>query len=582
MQSARPALAAHPTRQDWYVIPSEWLPEIAAAPTVILDGRWGPVAHRSHLPLLAKSHPEIETLLNNRLPFDRDQFDAQTSTNGWKLRDYQHEGREFIRDRRGTLLAFQMRTGKTATCVASHELADGPLVVVAPLATREVWLGWFRRRWPDVRPLVLAGKHVAYVDPKTKRERKRQRDLGYDLLEGEYFRAEVLVNAQIVFMHYDILAGWKNFGNRRIGTLVFDEIHLLSNRKSRRSVAAMYLAAQANRVIGATGTPIWNKPAGLYTTLASLCPGAWGKFYEYAKRYAGGRLGPHGFVADSASHEEEFRLRMCEVMIRRSWHEIATQLPTISRTTEVVPITEQQAFAVEKEAERVRDHARRSTQIGATARFRRLLANLKIEGAIDAAKRVLDGGERVIIWTWHRDVAVKIEAALARDGYPGFVVSGATPVDLREAIFNQWRAHPCSPLCITLSVGQVGIDLSAARQEVFAELDYTPAVVAQAEMRPFNGLQPIAATYVIIDHDVERKILEALQNKCELAFRLGVPAAESAIDVIASGFTGIGGGALSVEDLDAIAAAVLADYPEDEDEHDYHGTLWNHDWEAMS
>jgi SNF2 family DNA or RNA helicase len=546
------------------------------------------MVHRSHLPLLAKTHAEVENFLltygslprleSDRIS-DRGLFDDATEANGWKLRDYQHTGREFIRERRGTLLADQMRLGKTAQLVASHELDDGPLIVVAPLATREVWLGWFRRRWPDVRPTVLQGKSVAYVDPKTKKPSKRRKDRGYDLLEGEFFDTEMLMNAQLVFMNYDILAGWKNFGNRRVGTLIFDEIHLLSNKGSRRSKAAMFLSAQSNRVIGATGTPVWNKPAGLYTTLASICPGAWGKYHEYAKRYADGRMGAHGFVADGASHEEEFRLRMQEVMIRRTWQGVLGQVPPITRTVEVVEITERQAFAVEKEAERVRDHAGKSTLIGATARFRRLLANLKLEGAVDAAKRVLDGGERVIVWTWHRDVALKIEAELAKQGYPGFVVSGGTNVDIREPIFNRWRAHGPSPLCITLSVGQVGIDLSAARQEVFAELDYTPAIVAQAEMRPFNGIQPIAATYVIIDHDIERKILEALQNKCELAFRMGVPAAESAIDVIASGFTGIGGGDLTDDDLTSLASAVLADHPEDEDDNDYHGTLWNFDWE---
>jgi SNF2 family DNA or RNA helicase len=546
------------------------------------------MVHRSHLPLLAKSHPEVENFLlpagsllglESDRSSDRAAFDAATNVNDWKLRSYQHEGREFIRQRRGTLLADQMRLGKTAQLVSSHELEDGPLIVVAPLATREVWLGWFRRRWPNVRATVLQGKHVAYVDPKTKKTPRRPKDRGYDLLEGEYFDTEMLMNAQLVFMNYDILAGWKNFGNRRIGTLIFDEIHLLSNKTSHRSKAALFLAAQANRVVGATGTPVWNKPAGLYTTLASISPGAWGKYYEYAKRYADGRMGAHGFVADGASHEEEFRSRMTEIMIRRTWQGVLGQVPPITRTVEVIQITERQAFAVEKEAERVRDHVGKSTLIGATARFRRLLANLKIEGAIDAAKRVLDGGERVIVWTWHRDVALKIEAELAKQGHPGFVVSGGTHVDLREPIFNRWRQHPCSPLCITLSVGQVGIDLSAARQEVFAELDYTPAIVAQAEMRPFNGIQPVAATYVIIDHDIERKILEALQTKCELAFRMGVPAAESAIDVIASGFTGIGGGDLTPDDLASLASAVLADHPVDEDDNDYHGTLWTFDWE---
>jgi SNF2 family DNA or RNA helicase len=389
------------------------------------------------------------------------------------------------------------------------------------------------------------------------------------------------MNARLVFMNYDILAGWKNFGNRRVGTLVFDEIHLLSNKSSRRSKAAMFLSAQAERVIGATGTPLWNRPAGLYTTLTCISPGAWGKYFDYASRYAGGRMGAHGFVADGASHEEEFRVRMQEIMLRRTWHDVIGQVPPITRNVEVVEITERQAFQIEKEAERARDHGRRATAIGAMARFRRLLANLKIDGAIDVAKRVLDSGERVIIWTWHRDVAIKIEEALAKMDFPGFVVTGSTNPDIREEIFNRWRAHPCSPLCITLSVGQVGIDLSSARQEVFAELDYTPSIVAQAEMRPFNGQQPIAATYVIIDHDIERQILEALQTKCDLAFRLGVPAAESAIEVIASGFTGVGTGVVTADDFAALADAVLADHPEDEGEHDYHGTLWTYDWEAV-
>ncbi len=582
----RATLVAHPTRRDWFAIPPAWTPEVSTAPCVQLDGRWGPLVHRSHLPLLAKQHPEVENFLRpagSLLGLDSDRnrdravFDDATEAHGWKLRSYQHDGREFIRSRRGTLLADQMRLGKTAQLVSSHELDDGPLIVVAPLATREVWLGWFRRRWPDVRPTVLQGKRVAYLDPK--KAPKRKKDRGYDLLEGEFFDEEMLKNAQLVFMNYDILAGWKNFGNRRIGTLIFDEIHLLSNKSSHRSKAAVFMSTVASRVVGATGTPVWNKPAGLYTTLASITPGAWGKYFEYATRYAAGRMGAHGFVADGASHEEEFRARMTEVMIRRTWQGVIGQVPPITRTVEVVEISERQAFAVEKEAERVRDHAHKSTVIGATARFRRLLANLKVEGAIDAAKRVLDGGERVIVWTWHRDVAMKIEETLAKQGYPGFVVSGSTDMDIRETIYNRWRAHPCSPLCITLSVGQVGIDLSAARQEVFAELDYTPAIVAQAEMRPFNGQQPVAATYVIIDHDIERKILESLQTKCELAFRLGVPAAESAIDVIASGFTGIGGGDLTPEDLDALASAVLADHPEDEDDNDYHGTLWDFDWE---
>jgi SWI/SNF-related matrix-associated actin-dependent regulator 1 of chromatin subfamily A len=307
-----------------------------------------------------------------------------------------------------------------------------------------------------------------------------------------------------------------------------------------------------------------------------LNPGAWGKYYAFACRYADGRDGAHGFVADGSSNEEEFRLRMREVMIRRTWPEVVSDLPAMERTVETVDVSETQAHQLELEAERVRNVKKRTTQVGALARFRRLLARLKVDGAIDAALRVLQGDERVVIWTWHRDVALKIEDALEKQGFPGFVITGQTKVDTRDLILNRWRTAKSAPLVITMSVGQVGIDLSAARHAVFAELDFTPSVVAQAEMRVFSPQRPSAITYIIIDHEIDRKILEALQTKCETAFRLGVPAAETAIDVLSRAFAVDAGS----DDLQHLVAAIMADHPEVDEDDSYHGALWDHDWEA--
>lgn len=583
-------LVPYPKRADWFAIPPAWLPAIASAPAVQLDQCYGPIVHRTHLPILAKLYSQAALFLDGLrsqvgLPDDpivdqrhRD-FDATTEPYGWKLRPYQHAGRDFIRARRGTLLADSPRVGKSAQCVASHDPDSGPMVVVAPLATREVWLSWFRRRWPDIRPTVLQGKQPIFVNAKAPRASKRDR--GYDVIEAESYDPDQLKAAKLVFLHYDILAGWQNYGNIRIGTLVFDEVHVASRQRTKRSVGAQFISNNAERVIGATGTPVWNKPSGLYTMLSCMNPGAWGLRYDFLTRYCGGHPGLHGFEADGTSNEAEFQDRLSELMIRRTWESISGQLPAITRTVEVVEINERQAFEIEKEAERVRDHSHKSTAVGAMARFRRLIGRLKIPGAVDAALRVLQAEERVIVWVWHRDIALKIDDELTKAGYPGFVVTGSTPMDVRESIFDQWRKHPAAPLMISLSVGQVGIDLSAARQEVFAELDFTPVVVAQAEMRPFTATQPISAIYIILDHEIDRKIIEAIQTKCELADRLGIPAADSAIGVLASAFSGKGMFATAGDfNVDMLAAAILSDHPEEEDTSDYHGELWHHDWES--
>jgi SNF2 family DNA or RNA helicase len=366
-----------------------------------------------------------------------------------------------------------------------------------------------RWRWPDVEPIALRGRT---------------------------YNPDQLRDAPCIFAHYDILPSWQNFALRKPGTLVFDEAHLLSNRRAKRTQAALMLASRAESVIAATGTPLWNQPGGLWSILSALNPGAWGTWYEFAQRYCNPIPTPYGTKYEGASCEDEFRARMAEVMIRRTWQDVRSDLPPIERAVEVADITEKQLFRVEVLAEKCRDLTKKSVHAGNLARFRRLLGQLKATLAVDVALRVLDGDEPVVVWTWHRDVAKKIAAAIEKKGYPSFCATGADTVDARENTIAAWKERPIAALVCTISVGQVAIDLSHARQAVFAEVDFTPTTVAQAEMRTFSPAQPMAVTYLIIDHEIDRALVGALQTKCATAETLGVPAADTAIDVITGAF----------------------------------------------
>jgi SWI/SNF-related matrix-associated actin-dependent regulator of chromatin subfamily A-like protein 1 len=522
----------HPKRVDWYLVPLAWAPKIVAAPSVYLDGR-DLAVHRTHLPILRE-----------KLGIDISRFTAvETATqsqmicDGWKLRPYQHEAREFILARRGALVADTMRVGKTVEAISSVELDRGLVLIVAPLATKEVWASWIRRRWPNAESLFLKGRKY---DPS--------------VLDGQ----------SIVFCHYDVLQSWMNLGGRKIGWLILDEAHLLSNRNSKRSQAAIYISTIAERVIALTGTPVWNRPAGVWTMLSCVCPGAWGKFYAFARRYGGPVEGAYGTSYNGASNEEEFKLRLSEVMIRRTWQDLVDDLPAIERTIETVDLSERQLYSVELEAARVRDAAKIASPVGALARFRRLLARLKLHAAVDAVNRTTAEGDRVVVWTWHRYVAQEIGDRIdanIRDGKPGsgvWVVTGDTNAAVRDRMLEDWRQSEGGVLVISLTIGQVGIDLSAARHAIFAELDWTPSVVAQAEMRTFTSTRPMAATYIIVDHEIERSLLDAIHTKCEIANKLGMPAADTGVSAI--------GRALKIEDtgaLSRLADAVLTEFPDD-------------------
>ncbi len=63
--TAADAVVPHPQRRDWYLVPQEWLREIAGVPQVQLAPGRG-IVHRSHLPLLVERHPEVAFFFGHR------------------------------------------------------------------------------------------------------------------------------------------------------------------------------------------------------------------------------------------------------------------------------------------------------------------------------------------------------------------------------------------------------------------------------------------------------------------------------------------------------------------------------------
>lgn len=522
-------------RPDWFRIPHDWVPTIGEVPAIAWDAKSGkPSVHRSMLPLLAE-HPEVSSIVvpsdgeGNANATARAALDAGFSPYG--LRGYQHTGREFIRARRGSLVADQMRLGKTFTAAAAHDPSEGPLVVIGPLQAADVWATWFKRLWPERRTAVLTGRTY---DPER--------------VEG----------AELIFLHFAILSGWQSLIKIKPATLIVDEAHAMANRKSVLTQTVQFMMSMCERVVLLTGTPLWNKPGGLYPMLSAINPGAWGTWMEFATRYCDGHPGSHGFEAKGITNAKELKARLTEVMICRRWSDVRAELPPVTRDVISVPITEAQGRKIELHAEQIRVHGRARTQAGELARFRRLTGKLKVEAAAVVALRVMNElGGHVIVWTWHKDVAGDIQLSIHnKDTNPVFRVDGSTPNVKRVAIFDAWRtAERPSALILTMGVGQSAIDLSKARHEIFAEIDFTPATMAQAEMRPFDPNLPMWVTYLCLDHPVDRRLITVLVDKCRVAQEIGTPAADTAIDVLKEAFDITGGSG----DLQELQRSLLAD-----------------------
>jgi hypothetical protein len=477
------------TRPDWFTWkdpPFEWCKANAELPGLIPGIGGGKLIvdfHVSHIPCL----PDDAQMVVNQIPCYYRPIDMSL------MRSYQAADYMRLDGQRGVLLAYQMRLGKSALACHLHDPASGLLLITGPLAAREAWRDWVGRTF-DFPLCCLEGR----ANPDQPR--------GYPAY----------------FCHYDILAAHADYFQReRLGTFVLDEIHLWQSKYSQRVAAASLIAPGAHKVLGLSGTPVWNKPKSLYPLLQILMPGAWGTPFVFKKRYCDAQPGAHGWTYEGASNTEELRLRLEQVMVRRTWADVMPELPPTTRVFEPVGLTGAQYTAIESATMKATLACGASTEAAYLAKLRRKLAEAKVKPAVATAMAAAADGHKVVLWTWHNEIHEKVAALLPSDNT--FLLRSADSANVRDwnvQSFRDWVGPAF--MVASMGVGGVGLDLSCSDYAIFVELDWTPANVLQAEMRTFHKDRPHVVVVLYTDDPVESRLIEALDIKNGFAGALGL------------------------------------------------------------
>ena len=482
-------------RADWFIWedpPFSWCQDNVELPGLqpcFVRGSMAVNFHVSHTPCMPG---EVQVLVENiRL------VDVVASTNP-VLRSYQAADWSVLRTLRGALLAYEMRLGKTALACNLHEPNTGILVIAAPMAAREAWRDWVGRTF-NFPLCALEGR--TNVEPRP----------GYPAY----------------FCHYDILGAHTGFFTQNpIGTLVLDEVHMLQARGTQRMSAVSVLAPKANKILALSGTPVWNKPKSLYTFLHILSPGAWGTQFEFRRRYCDAQPGAHGWTYGGISHADELQARLAQIMVRRTWADVAPELPPTTRILEPVELTGTQYTAIESSAMRAALARGTSNEAGYNATLRRKLAATKIKPAVALAQQAAADGHKVVLWVWHNEVGSQVMDAFP-DKDSVFRLESSMSAQVRDWNVQAFRDHDGPAyLVASMGVGGVGLDLSCSDYAIFVELDWTPANVYQAEMRTFHMTRPHVVVYLYADSPTETALMDALDTKNGFAAALGLGSAE--------------------------------------------------------
>jgi SWI/SNF-related matrix-associated actin-dependent regulator 1 of chromatin subfamily A len=422
------------------------------------------------------------------------------------LRPYQKEGVGYALTKRRILLADSMGLGKSLQALVAVEKAGAyPCVVVCPSAVK---LGWQREgvKWVPWRSaqVLMAG---------------RDKLLGANL---------TVLNPELLPRHLDDLKAM------RPRALILDEAHFFKNPDSQRSRNALELSRGVPLRMALTGTPIKNRREDLVHQLRildQLEPVLHiyrGLLPHWYRPEMGPMAEPHAVRVLQGLDSRTLNARLREVcMVRRTKQEVAPDLPPLTRTRiEVVP-GHLKAYHQKERAmlDWVRKwHDRFGAQAEAmepamTLQFRQHLTGLRREAALakvpfakEWVEPLVESGERVVFFAYHKDVVARLA-----EGLPGRVatITGDTPAPQRRAILDALGNYDFLVATMdSTGYGVDGIQLHASHV-AFVELDWTPTKHEQCEGRLHRIGQedPVNSWYFVATNTIDRAMMEVLEAK---------------------------------------------------------------------
>lgn len=447
---------------------------------------------------------------------------------GLKLFPFQRSGVQWLATRMGALLADEMGLGKTVQAVVALP-ANAPVLIVAPAVAKGVWRREFKK-WGR------GGMHVDVLEGRDSFRWPKPGEaviVNYDILPECHTLKKQLVKGKwkMVKACDKTCEGCLHFLSECApGTVIIaDEGHALKNPKAQRTIKfrALGNAVRSNggRTWILTATPMLNKPPELWSVYqcAGIAQEAFGNWSGFMNVFQGrpGTWGGFEWGTPLAEAGERIR-RVCLRRLRmevlpelptKTWREIEVEVDrkTLKKCDEVL----EEYGGIDAVLELVEAGSLDFETLSAT---RRALAVAKIPALLSLIEDYEEQEEPVVVFSAHLAVCEELSK---REGWA--VISGATSPEERTRIEEEFQRKDedgnyigkLRGVVCTIKAGGVAITLTRAHHAIFTDLEWTPALNAQAEDRICRIGQDRGCiiTRLIANHILDERIAALLMQK---------------------------------------------------------------------
>jgi hypothetical protein len=398
------------------------------------------------------------------------------------LRGYQSFGAKFALVQERVILGDEMGLGKTMQSLAAmcHLAAKGAthFLVVCPAS---VVINWTRE-----------------VERHTLLEARRLHLPGARRQAAE---REWAAKGGVAITTFEALRAMPEDLDVPVAMMVVDEAHYAKNPNALRTQAVSEWAARSRRALFLTGTPMENKVAEFRVLVGHLSPA----------------IAENLDIADEALDGTRFREQVAPVYLRRNQEDVLSELPGRLETQEWVAL---EGAAMRAYRTAVLDGnfmaMRRAAFAPGTVK-----GSPKLRRLVELVSEAADGGRKVIVYSYFRDVLETVTGVLAgRDGVPGMPVIGPltgdiAPADRQAMVDELTNAAGPAVLVSQIQAGGVGLNIQAASVIIIAEPQLTPTMEEQAIARAhrMGQVRPVDVHRLLCEDSVDQRVLELLAGK---------------------------------------------------------------------
>lgn len=393
------------------------------------------------------------------------------------LRHYQASALGVYLQKGTLLLADEVGLGKTAVAIGSF---CDPRTLPAAYVTLSHLPRQVKNQIAEFAPHLRV--HVPSVG---------HADRGGDRAEGH----------DVIVLNYHKLAGWASWLAQRCKSVVFDECQELRHDGTLRYEAAHRLAAACRFRLGLSATPIYNYGGEMFNVGDAIQEGILGTREEFLREWCPG-LAINGKPMIANPRAFGAYLRENCIMLRRTRHDVGRELPALTRIPHAIDSDPDKLESIKGNAVELariilqRADSTRQERYVAAGQFDMLMRQAtglaKAPYVAEFVRMLIESGEKVILFGWHRDV-YDVWGELLKEHRPVWFTGSESAAGKSSSVesFMQRGDGHSNVMFMSLRAG-AGIDglQKVCRTVVFGELDWSPGVHEQCIGRVHRDGQP--------------------------------------------------------------------------------------------